>query len=176
MARPFHFCILLEIIQVHKDMHPRMFSSALLTTAKILVQPTCPLIEDWLNLSAGAHIGTLYDCLKKKYIWLWVITWRDNQDTSGVKKQYKRYSMIPVLIKQTNRNKQKDFLRPLSGDFRSQAGGSFTSKCSSRDSAHQHQEWAKMVTTSHLCTISSREQWKKKCAQTCFYEASKTLD
>lgn len=34
MTQPFHFCILLEIPQMHKDIHTRMFSSALLIKSK----------------------------------------------------------------------------------------------------------------------------------------------
>lgn len=62
MTQPFHFCILLEIPQVHKDTDTRMFSSALLIIAKILVQPTGPLIEDWLNLSWQCTLWTPYNC------------------------------------------------------------------------------------------------------------------
>ena len=34
MTQPFHFHILLEIPQMHKDIHTRMFSSALLIKSK----------------------------------------------------------------------------------------------------------------------------------------------
>ena len=34
MIQPFHFCILLEIPQKHKDIHTRIFSSILLIKSK----------------------------------------------------------------------------------------------------------------------------------------------
>ena len=62
---------------IRKKIRTPMFIAALFTTAKILKQPKCPSVDEWINKLCYIYIMEYYYVVKKKGILSFATAWTD---------------------------------------------------------------------------------------------------
>ena len=78
-----------------------MFIAALVTIAKTLKQPKCPLTDEWIKKMWSIYTMEYYSARKKNEIMPFVATWRDPEMIilSEVSQKEDKYHMISLICR-----------------------------------------------------------------------------